>query len=215
MIERHLSKTLLVSQSKKFIFIHNPKVAGTSVRTILSEFQSESYRYWSNLLWLTLPTLRDKTRFSLSKHADYKTIIDASGSQFEDYTVFGFVRNPWDVEVSRYEYISQSNKHFQHETIKEMESFSHYLNWRKNNFKTQSSYFQNKSGKIEGVNILKIENSIDVNSFLSNLIGYHVNLPRKNSSRRTSYKDYYTNKLDIEMVRSIYGEDINRFEYTF
>ena len=92
-IRHRKSKTLLFSNSKKFIFIHNYKFAGTSVRNILSEYQSEFYRHISNVMWLSLPMLRDKYPFTLSKHTDYQSIKLAMSPSSDSFLKFGFVRN--------------------------------------------------------------------------------------------------------------------------
>tara|TARA_B100000378_G_C17974112_1_gene388129 strand:+ start:27 stop:677 length:651 start_codon:yes stop_codon:yes gene_type:complete len=215
MIARHKSKTLLVSEKRKFIFIHNYKVGGTSVRNLLSGYQSEVYRYLSNIVWFANPGLREKSKLCLSKHVVYKKVKEVYGDEIEAYTCFGFVRNPWDWEVSKYEYTMQNTRHFEHEKIKAMKDFSEYLQWRKDNYKTQSSFFQNENGSLREVEILKIEDSDKVNEYLSGLIGHEVQLPKKNTTSRNKYQAYYKNEADIEVIRSIYEEDIARFNYSF
>ncbi len=215
MFERYKSKTLLISKEKKFIFIHNYKVAGTSVRKILSDYQSESYRFLSNLLWFSIKDIRDKHKLTLSKHADYRKVEAVFGTSLNEFKLFGFVRNPWDWEVSKYEYMVQNKEHFQHKLAASFQSFDEYLAWRTTEFRTQSSFFKDSEGKLFSGNILKIENKNEVNAYLSSLVGKSISLPESNTTSRKPYQEYYDTKDMIEIIEKLYQEDIEKFSYSF
>lgn len=88
---------MIISESKKFVFIHNPKCAGTSVRFLLEKFDTRANFYWGfaeldgkkvDKAHMPVNILR---RFSL-------TDFDLLNSYF----VFGFVRNPYSRIISSY-----------------------------------------------------------------------------------------------------------------
>lgn len=214
-LPRHKSKTLLISEQKKFIFIHNYKVAGTSVRAALSPFQSEFYRYFSNLCWFTQAYLRNKTKWTLAKHCSFPDVKTVFKDHINDFTVFGFVRNPWDWEVSKFEYMRQNTKHFQHELAISFPSFEAYLDWRTTEFRTQTSFFVDPATDQPVGDILKIEDTEEVNQYLTHLTGTKIELPMANTTRRKRYQKYYKTPKSIAVIEDLYKEDIDRFGYSF
>src|SRR5690606_20911543 len=54
-------------------------------------------------------------------------------SIFEEYFKFAFVRNPWDWQVSLYEYARQSPTHHEHVLTNSFKNFDDYIEWRVNN----------------------------------------------------------------------------------
>ena len=86
------------SHSKKFIFFHLYKVAGCSLVNAIApfaDFRSEHPH--------TKP---------------FEVLADPEGKKlFEEYYTFAFVRNPWDWQVSLYEFMRGDDSHFQHATI--------------------------------------------------------------------------------------------------
>lgn len=215
LVEKYKSKTLLISKSKKFIFIHNYKVAGTSVRKVLSDYQSETYRLLSNIIWLGFPLLKDKTRLTLSKHCFYYHIKNVFKEDLSNYTLFGFVRNPWDWEVSKYEFMKQNAKHFQHDIMSKFSDFDSYLQWRETEYRTQSSFFRDPSTDEIKVHLIKIEDTEAVNDYLSKIIGKKVELPIANSTKRMHYREYYKTEYSRNVIEKLFKEDIERFNYTF
>jgi len=88
---------VIISDSNKFIFIHNPKCAGTTIRKSLNDFDTRGNYFWMhdeihNLkvdkAHLTLPVLKAK----------HPNVI----SDMQDYFVFGLVRNPLERVVSAF-----------------------------------------------------------------------------------------------------------------
>lgn len=85
----------MISKKDKFIYIHIPRTGGTSVQSVLQKYM-EYYEH---------PVTKDRVPV-FPKHASLVHLLrDASlekPSALEDYFVFSFVRNPWDLVVSRY-----------------------------------------------------------------------------------------------------------------
>lgn len=210
---RHLSKTLLLSETKKFIFIHNYKVGGTSIRAVLSKYQSERYRYLSNLIWYSLPSLRDKTILTMSKHIKYKDVEVVYKEKLNQFRIFGFVRNPWDYEVSKFEYMKQNKKHFQHKLITQM-NFEQYIYWRKNNFISQLDFFKSINGEIK-CDLFKIEDNKLIDDYLSDLCQEKINLSKENTTIRKKYQSYYKEKHLTDIIENLYKKEIEIFNYSF
>lgn len=89
---------MLYSDDKKFFFIHNPKVAGTSVRKALEEYDSSGGYYWNPEYIKVLNRLTDKAHIPASELFYHRL-----GDKAPDYFTFGFVRNPYERFISAWE----------------------------------------------------------------------------------------------------------------
>lgn len=207
---------MLISHSKKFIFIHNYKVAGTSVRDALNKYANRSF--------LRSP-FKDKVALVVGKYPkiyseQFDGHITASELKskipdkiFNSYFKFGFVRNPWDWQVSLYTYMLKDETHYQHKLIKSMRNFEAYLDWRVNrDLHFQHDFFYRDDtclvdfiGKIENLNA-------DFN-FVSGKIGIHEKLGHlKKSRENNSIEEYYSQKT-IDLVNEVFIKDITLFGY--
>lgn len=88
---------MIISDTEKFIFIHNPKCAGTTVRTTLSRYDSRNNFYWMYDRFNGMDI--DKAHLPLhilEKYApsDFKLM--------DEYFVFGFVRHPLERFISSF-----------------------------------------------------------------------------------------------------------------
>lgn len=125
---------MLISNKYKFIFIHNYKVAGSSISNSLIKYAAMNPA--NNHFGITISennTFLGKTYRQICKmlgkpcfesHDSALKIMDKVGYYvWNNFFKFGFVRNPWDWQVSLYHYMLQDKNHHQHELIKKMESF--------------------------------------------------------------------------------------------
>ena len=78
---------MLLSESKEFIFFHLYKTAGTSLRHVLKPYCG----------------LNESKHYNVNGY-----LTNADKDIYEKYFTFGFVRNPWDWQVSLYHYMLKS-----------------------------------------------------------------------------------------------------------
>ncbi len=155
---------MLISHSHKFIFIHVYKVAGTSINTALLPYTHS--RSKKNKLKSLLRICPSYFNSDFNQHISAKELkLALPNKLFNSYFKFGFVRNPWDWQVSLYHFALQNPKHHQHDLIKRMHSFDEYIDWRINkDLRLQKDFLYdgnellvNYIGKIESLeNDLKI-----------------------------------------------------------
>ncbi|MCA0199653.1 MAG: sulfotransferase family protein [Proteobacteria bacterium] len=99
---------MILSTEKKFIFIHVPKAAGTSVHGALSHLDvfhavrhGDAKSRETRAVACGLPA----GAAIFSQHTAAKTVIQVLGpAVYSSYYTFCFVRNPWDVAVSWFHY---------------------------------------------------------------------------------------------------------------
>lgn len=188
----------------KCIFIHIPKAAGQSVSLAL--FNDKHPGHWS------ITDFEWENKGKLNKY--YK---------------FTIVRNPWDRLVSAYHYLKnttpyEADKSFARKNLSEFESFESFvlnglerpevLNWV--HFRPQISFLKNEAGKLDINFIGRLENlTTDFRVITEELQMNGISLPDKtNVSQRDSYKLYYTEEM-IDIVRRVYNDDVNEFDYEF
>ena len=191
---------------KKSIFIHIPKAAGVSVkRSIFGE------------------------NFQAGHHFLYKYELIFSKKDFNNYFKFTIVRNPWDRLFSAYNFLSkggltdEDHNWFQ-DNLSKYKDFDDFVKkWvnRKNiyrytHFIPQYHYIRSSKRKI-GVDFIgKLENIESDFIYISNKLNLgEINLKYINKTEgKANYKKYY-NEQTIQIVRQVYKQDIELFNYEF
>ena len=190
---------MLISHSKKFLFFHLYKAAGSSLVQALSPFC--------------------ESRTSNPHFKPSEALGDPGFSElYKDYFTFSFVRNPWDWQVSLYEYMRCTPNHPQHQLCME-KSFHDYILWRVNNErKTQFSFLSDEANDSSPLSLDFIGKVENIQQDFNNLrlrFGIDTELPHINkSSRKGAYQDYY-NPETADLIREAFKLDIETFNYHF
>jgi len=217
---------MLISYKHKFLFIHNYKVAGTSIKHSLKKyglicpiFQNHKFNKfierYNCLSKLNNDLLKVKlTRFK--PHLRAKELKRILGVEiWKQFYKFGFVRNPWSWQVSLYNFMLQMKNHFQHDLAINFENFTDYLEWRVNEDKhLQKEFFFVKTNNCLVDFIGKMENIEKDFKYICDKIGVEAKLPHKNPSKHKPYQEYY-NSYTKDLVAKNFKEDIELFNYTF
>lgn len=188
----------------KCIFIHVPKVAGSSIERVI--YQTDR--------WLV----------GHVKASDY---VKLDRAKFESYFSFGFVRNPYDRVVSAYHYLKNDSPDpldikWGKLNIRDLEFKEFVLKlqddeFRQNILRKNHFYFQNKYLCDENMNILvnfvgKFEQLNSDFKKILNILNRKDSLVHVNKSKHCDYKDYY-NYETYKIVREIYKNDFEIFDY--
>lgn len=88
---------MIISDEKEFIFIHNPKCGGTTVRDSLKRFDTHAHWYWGQTKINDITI--DKAHMSLSILWMH---FPEAFKLMSKYFVFGVVRNPYKRVISSY-----------------------------------------------------------------------------------------------------------------
>lgn len=207
-------------ENPKATFIHIPKTAGSS------------FEQW---VYTNIPDyVRER------KHAAVAEATDLFGDLG---TTFTFVRNPYDRLVSQFHFVGQRaqeriEKRAQGRKVKKSTTqewdieisklyntgFDNWINLVYN--KEESAYDLGNhlyrrgtpqtvwfDGKIDIV--IKIENLKTDFKILQDLFNCYIDLPVTNTSKRSHYRDYYTNKETRKMADAIVAPDLEKLGYEF
>jgi len=223
---------MVISHKHKFIFIHNYKVAGTSITKSLSPYgikNPTNSHILNSILGSPLVNNFEVTRRGVDillnkspieripSHITAQQLSEiTSQEKWDTYFKFGFVRNPWDWQVSLYHYALQSPEHHQYNLTNSFNLFSRYIEWRVREDKVlQKSFFYSKTSRKLVDFIGKMENiSTDFQKVCAK-IGIESHLPHSNKSKRKrNYREYY-NEHTKELIEKHFKEDIDQFDYTF
>ncbi|WP_215482124.1 sulfotransferase family protein [Campylobacter coli] len=188
----------------KCIFIHVPKVAGSSIERVIYE--------------------TDKWLVGHVKASDY-TKFDKD--KFDSYFSFGFVRNPYDRVVSAYHYLKNDSPdpcdikwgrlHINNLTFEEFilslqdEEFKEEI-LSKNHFSFQYKYLCDKNMNILVNFIGKFEKLDNDFKKILNILRRKDSLVHINKSKHLNYRDYY-NSQTYKIIREIYRDDFEIFDY--
>jgi len=192
---------MIVSQRKRFIFVHVPKSAGTSVRSALKRF-------------------RDYDPNAKTRHETISDFLSRHGPEYAEFFQFAFVRNPWDRMVSAYFYTKQKRSE-----VAEIQSltFRAFLGevernaeWVKNrhSIRPQIDFVTDKQGN-QIVNFIgSFENLAHDFAVVCAAVGIRRRLRQKNVSVHKAYTAYY-DTWSRDFIAERYRKDIERFGYSF
>ena len=188
------------------IFIHVPKVAGTSINKAI---------YGRTLGHYTAAEIKNKFPYL-----------------YNECFVFSFVRNPWSRVVSAYKFAKQGRTESmgvyrpEQYQIPEFDSFERFIkewlvlqdvNTLDYVFQPQIRFLTDNNGEIIVDYVEKLENLESGIITIEQHLAKTINVGRSNATSATtdSYRDYYTNQDLIDLVSDIYKNDIQTFGYEF
>jgi len=149
-------------------------------------------------------------------HASASEIISKIGKEkFDACFSFGIVRNPWDWQVSMYNYGIESASNRNGKFLKRFKSFDNYIRWRcQEDVHYQKDFLFSESGEQLVDFIGKYENLEEDFQKICENIGIAAKLPRLNQSRHKPFQEYYTPDT-VDLVRKTFAKDIDLFGYDF
>ena len=210
---------MLISYSRRFIFIHIYKVAGTSIRDALKPYSYNPNTFLPTRLLRTLGAHKVVSHHRLQKlggHAHATEVRDALPAEiFGEFYKFAFARNPWDWQVSLYNFALKDPTHHQHELMKSLGGFEKYLEWRVNEeLRLQKDFVVDERGELIVDFVGRYETlERDFNEVCAR-VGAGSRLPHLNRTPRKSYTDYYTPETEA-LVAEAFREDVEFFGYDF
>lgn len=212
-----------ISHRYKFIFFCNPKTGSETVRKMLdpySDVLSTVYRKRSP----------QNPFYSHMSPIEARSIFNAVGWDFNSYTRFVFVRNPWARLVSLYEMISQnageeSNRHAFTRWLYMIKPYGpggggeDWKRWRKYGTYSLDNYASGDTGGLLVDKVIRLEDiGRELIPFLKtlNLPGIEkLSVPHINKrSKERHYTRYYTKETE-QYVGKLYSYDIKEFGYKF
>ena len=219
---------MLIDTTKKFIFIHIPKTAGTSIRETLKMSCDDYLEELDNDLEKRL------FRKSLFRHRRLRVIMNSKYSidkNFKDYYKFAFVRNPWDRTVSKFHYY----KDYGDKIIKAIPnltekmsiymkcSFDEFVSLHSPQYRSkywnlqhnQMDYIVDSKQKVDVDFIGRYENLQNDYDTICNTIGIpKIQLSHNNKSNHKHYSEYYTEETKA-IIGRVFKKDIKVFGYEF
>lgn len=196
-IPSHDKYNITISHEKKFIWF---RVAKVGTRTIFDMF--------------------DQAKVNLD--ADQAMFCRYPVGFYEDYFMFGFVRNPWDRVVSCWidKIVNTNYYKFSNEQLERMQAFDAFVDFVEGldiSACDQHLRLQSKLIDLNSVNFVgRFERFEESLSEVSDIIGLgNIAIQKINASKRDpDYRAYYSSKLR-DRVASVYARDISIFGYGF
>lgn len=217
---------MLLSLKHKFLFVHIAKTGGTSIRNTLSRYKwDDPYRIPQFICSRISALTGHRIGAKFPRHAKLiaaKEMLPAD--VFNELFKFGFVRNPWDLQVSSYHHIRRERPGL----ISQINDFEDFLRW-KFDPERPPQYHADMSTE------LQIDYLVDLHGQrIADFVGryeffaedfeeacHRIGIPgpklahdRKANDRRKDYREYYTDTT-AEMVARHYEPDIRAFAYRF
>lgn len=195
---------MIISNRRRFVFVHVPKSAGTSIRAALAPFADGASAASPHTTHETLPAL-------LARHPELAT-----------HFKFAFVRNPWDRLVSFFFYARQrlAPTFPQFQAMDGLEDMLRLIDrnvaWlcAMHAIRPQCDYVCGEDGVRLTDFVGRHENLPADFARACRRIGISAALPQMNVSRHDDYAGYY-NGWCRDFVAIRYGRDIGEFGYAF
>ncbi len=204
---------MLISRQHNFVFIHIYKNAGTSITAALMPFATSKWRGLANR------ALRKYTKYfdprPFPSHIKASEMVDRMGRKsFDSFFSFAIVRNPWDWQVSLYQYMLKDTTHEWHDFTKRLGSFEKYIVWRCEEQVRFQKDFIYSNGELLVDFVGRFETLNEDFEKICSRIGISASLPKLNVSNTKPYREFYSSETK-ELVRRAFDPDISLLEYEF
>jgi len=219
-----------ISHSNKFLFVHIPKTAGTSVSEVLRPY---SNTLKPNPLRTAAHAFRLKTspdRSWFEQHDSVRVILERWDKEvLSQYFSFAFVRNPYDHAMSHYFYTKNYKFGFFNNRTLSSLTFVEYLEWRLQGrdhqrmrrrtrfacMPDQSFYVIDNDDNIAVDRIFYSDKIIDALNVIceTTKIPLPTEIPNLRISKNKN-RDVL-NKESISLIRRLYQRDFVNFEFDY
>lgn len=199
----------MISHKHKFIFIHIPKCAGSSIESFFGYNLWDKKKFPSNFYSYDLALGKDPYTNKYLQHLTINEIREMKNSAINDYFSFSFVRNPWSRHLSDFFFFGNRKKcDFKNFLLNPPKvDLSHAI--------PQFDFVYSSSGQLLVDFVGKFENLQEDFNTVCDKIGIpQQQLPYKNKSKHKHYTEYYDDETR-EIVAEKYAKDIEYFGYKF
>jgi len=207
---------MLISDEKKFVYIHVPKTGGTSVSAALQRWSLPRNRARSAswLRWVGLP--KDHRRFRFEKHGSLASVERVLPPElFRSYFKFSIVRNPWERLVSDYCAVLQDASTRRHARVRRLNGFDEYLRREAPRaLRSQFELLADSSGALGLDFVARFESLEQGFRSICQRLGIEAELPHENRHDHGDYRCYY-DAAARDFVRARWARDVEAFGYEF
>jgi hypothetical protein len=198
---------MIISKAKKFIFIHNPKVSGTTIRNQLEKYHDVDVKFWHQIFYTPEHRIIDLAHPTSSQ---FPYLFNKVGINPSDFTTFGFVRSPYTRFASALvEFNRRHSQEFAGIPIEHLLTEGNIsYDWRFIHFCPQHRFF---SSTRAGTNLVGYYEDIarDLES-ITKTLGISVDL-RINSRPSPPHRPLTDDQ--IRLVNRLYYKDFETFGY--
>jgi hypothetical protein len=210
---------MVINDRRKFIFVHVPKTAGTSMMSALAKLPGNNRRWVAKTKHETLAAF-------FAQWPQRRNLWDRlRGRNPEAYRTFAFVRNPWDRLSSLYRYMKEYRPIEQADRVRSFAEFVEQaadgvewiVNWHTMRLQTDFFTFADAAGlRTMRLSFLgHFEHLSEDLAELSRQLGICLELPRENFSTNAhiDYRREYTERM-LEAAGRLFATDAEFFGYS-
>ena len=202
---------MLVNNKRKLVFIHIPKNAGTTFKSVL-------YSTHGDVEWKRPFT--DEKKYT---HSPLKSFY-ASFPESKDYKVITIIRNPYERALSWYSYYRTPTYYNRHPQMRAVhyaqQPFLEFLKWYNRSFKSKwemlpQVWWYTHKNKLHSDYQIRFENlEQDINKVSKELeMDITFKIPHNNkSSESLTVGDVYCDE-SISIINEWYKEDFKKLDY--
>ena len=201
---------MLVNNKRKLVFIHIPKNAGTTFKSVL-------YSTHGDVEWERPFT--DEKKYT---HSPLKSFY-ASFPESKDYKVITIIRNPYERALSWYSYYRTPTYYNRHPQMRAVhyaqQSFLEFLKWYNRSFKSKwemlpQVWWYTHKNKLHSDYQIRFENlEQDINKVSNELDMDIIKIPHNNkSSESLTVGDVYCDE-SISIINEWYKKDFEELDY--
>ena len=202
----------MISFKHKFIFIHIPKTAGTSIVKSLSLYSEDIINSNGNIkpsLELIRLAREKNIRINNYKHFTYNQYKQLLGDKIKDFFIFSTIRTPYERIPSIYYYSNITGVSLTG-FIGAIQNGVHIIP----SIGIQQNMIDTFIGDVEDIFLLRFENlNEDWKNLLDKLNLPYLSLDYLNVGRRIDYNNLYLDSRLLVVINKVFGEEIEKYGY--
>lgn len=220
---------MIISHSKSYIFFHTPKCAGSAVNQALYETGSRD-KYFKIDGTVECSDGNHYTHDKLNQHSKPTAVYGHLNNTFADYFKFTTIRNPFSLELSKYNYAIDNYKQMTAECSEDVlssewfeycervysNSFTDFILTNNKHDLTLCDRYVGKNGDLLVDYVIKVEELESKYNFVCKLLDIPNKLQSKRVNKSKTTKSIETlNTEQIKLIEEKYSDDLKFFNYSY